>query len=67
MHFGIEGAVHVEQLFTIRQLEENQENKWQEKRIGGGDEEIWLKILGVSEVNMRGHVEKAISDARCVF
>ena len=22
MHFGIEGAVHVEQLFTIRQLEE---------------------------------------------
>ena len=46
---------------------ENQENKWQGNRIGGGDEKFWLKILGVSEVKVRGHGEKAISDARCVF
>ena len=28
---------------------------------------FWLKILGISEVKVRGHGEKAISDARCVF
>ena len=46
---------------------ENQENKWQGNTLVEEMKKFWLKILGVSEVKVRGYGEKAISDIRCVF